>query len=236
MKQTCCLKSMQWHLFAASCKKSERNYGGKKHFQQDGGVLSWHGWEIKATMSKISVSLDSEDSDMGEAREKNNNWHILWLVCLYVRRFQALNHLSLKLTVLDGGRHKDNIYFIRTSSSFQGIAGETRRLEASKRWWGDPAGLAYPQWWKGYSIQWNIIISSGTGVVGEKGERQVGFQKQPSLREWLGTTLLVQKGKWLLLHHFLHFFPLFPPLKLSLCQLMSFMSFALPSFSPVLLG
>lgn len=173
---------------------------------------------------------------MGESREKNNNWQTHCLACLYVISFQALNHLSLKLTVLAGGKHKDNIYYTRTSSSFQGIAAVARRLEAGKTLWADTARLADPKWWKGYPINSNVMISSRTGVVGAERERQAGFQKWPSLKDWLGITLLVEGGKWLPLPHLLGFLPLFASLKLSLSQLMSFMSFALPSLSPVVLG
>lgn len=167
---------------------------------------------------------------------KNNNWHTLWLVCVYVTRFQIFNHLSLKLTVLDGGKHKDNIYYTRTSSSFQGIAAVTRRLEVGKRLWGDTARPAEPKWWKGYSIQCNVMPSSKTGVVGEERERQDGFQKQPPLRDWLGITLLVQTAKWLLLHHLLGFPPFFLHFSCPFLSLWVLGVFSLPSLSPVLLG
>lgn len=77
-------------------------------------------------------------------------------------------HVSLKLIILDEGKLEDNIYYTITSSSFQGIAGVIRRLEAGQMLWGNTARLANPKWWKGYSIQSNVMLSSRTGVVWEE--------------------------------------------------------------------
>lgn len=44
----------------------------KSPFQWEGGALSRRGWEMKATLPKLSSSLGSDDSDTGEPREENN--------------------------------------------------------------------------------------------------------------------------------------------------------------------
>lgn len=96
---------------------------------------------------------------------------------------------------------------MRTSGSFQGTAPATRRLEVGNRSRGDRAGTADPNWWKGCSIQDNVMLSSKTGAAEEEGDRRDGFQRWPLLRHCLGTTLLVGGGDRLPLHYLLGFSP-----------------------------
>lgn len=65
------------------------------------------------------------------------------------------------------------------------------------------------------------------------------LQKRFLLRNWLGSSLLVGGSEWLPLYHLFNIFsPLSPSplIKLSLSPRPSFLTFALPILSPVLLG
>lgn len=106
------------------------------------------------------------------------------------------------------------------------------RLRVGKKLGGNTSGTAEPSLPRGWSMPCNMVSNKnwGEGLCG----------RQPLLRDWLGFNLPVGGGELLPLHHLgflclFTFFLLLSFIKLSLSWLTSFLAFALPILSLVLL-
>ena len=110
-------------------------------------------------------------------------------------------------------------------------APSINRLEMREKLAGDTARTADPNFPKGYSISYGIMLSN-KNWYGSRG----CLPRQHLLWHSLGMGLLMGSGEWLSLHHLL-FFNLFASLvNLSLSQPTSFITFVLLILSPVPLG